>query len=706
MHKKSKVYLYINENKLLYLLAFIIFAILIVHKKEVYGMIVYNDEVGYWRTAAFLSGLDFDIFTKNTVSYYGYGYSFILTPLFIFFNDFISIYQFAILINAILLVITYFLLYNIMIHISDIDKNILTIISFAAIMNMGNVFQVYIAWTETLISFLFILVCWCLINVSQTTYILNGIIGFIAIYLYMVHQRNIGIIFAIIIYMTFLWYKKILDKKNIIVFTFMILLFSFVSIYMKQFIKNELYIGGIDANDYSSIFNNSSDILSLNGIINVFLHAISQLYYALIATFLLAFWAWVGIVKDFHTYFKTRRLEKNIKLSVFVGISYILMLGISAFFMRNGTGPEHVIYGRYIECFNSIFISLGICRLMQMGKKHNIITSIYSILFLIISSITSMNLIQKTTGEFNIVCVPALSAYGGILKNYNLVYITCIVIFIILIIEFIFFITKTKSIVFAQYVTSIFLMILFIVMGQISYYNFIPKRQGHIKSVYSFLDVVKQNVDEFNFLESSVISSSTKYITQFYFYQNEISTIENTKLSKYKDESFFIIERSELYRMYDKFKEQGVGLKVCTYEGNYILIQSLPNIDIDFSIPLFLFEMKTSDNKNDSLIINNEEGVVIWGPYLYLPEGDYLVSAEIELITTPEYGIIGLESYISKLILQLDYSEKELYESGEIVLENFISINSDMVDNKVEFRFFSKSQSNFMVKKIYIKKLN
>ena len=76
---------------------------------RVYGFIFFPDEFGYWAYAAKAAGYDWSEMV-SLGSYYSYGYSLILFPIFKLCHNSVMAYRIAVTLNFILLGIAYFLL--------------------------------------------------------------------------------------------------------------------------------------------------------------------------------------------------------------------------------------------------------------------------------------------------------------------------------------------------------------------------------------------------------------------------------------------------------------------------------------------------------------------------------------------------------------------------------------------------------------------
>ena len=79
---------------------------------RVYGFIFFPDEFGYWAYAAKAAGYDWSEMV-SLGSYYSYGYSLILFPIFKLCKDSVMAYRVAVTLNFILLGATFFMLLSI-----------------------------------------------------------------------------------------------------------------------------------------------------------------------------------------------------------------------------------------------------------------------------------------------------------------------------------------------------------------------------------------------------------------------------------------------------------------------------------------------------------------------------------------------------------------------------------------------------------------
>lgn len=86
-----------------------------------YGFLLYPDEFGYWTYAAMLAGYDWsDVVSLG--SYYSYGYSLILFPIFILCKNAVIAYRVAIAVNFFLLVMCFLMWKKLVVLMLDYEQ--------------------------------------------------------------------------------------------------------------------------------------------------------------------------------------------------------------------------------------------------------------------------------------------------------------------------------------------------------------------------------------------------------------------------------------------------------------------------------------------------------------------------------------------------------------------------------------------------------
>ena len=111
------------------------------------GLWLWDDEMAYWGHAANIMGLSW---TETAESWYSYGYSLFLLPLFLITHNITYLYRMAIVLNAIVAVIGFVLGKKIICEL-DAKCNEITamFIAFVATCYSAYIYQSNIAWSET-----------------------------------------------------------------------------------------------------------------------------------------------------------------------------------------------------------------------------------------------------------------------------------------------------------------------------------------------------------------------------------------------------------------------------------------------------------------------------------------------------------------------------------------------------------------------------
>lgn len=104
----NKCIKYIKQNLILTGSLIIIVVVYLYHLDKYNLLYHLGDEFGYWANAAFMSGFDWSgVASHNT--YYSFGYSFVLAPLFLI-DNFELRYQAALILNIFFQIISFLLL--------------------------------------------------------------------------------------------------------------------------------------------------------------------------------------------------------------------------------------------------------------------------------------------------------------------------------------------------------------------------------------------------------------------------------------------------------------------------------------------------------------------------------------------------------------------------------------------------------------------
>ena len=195
MRKKTGI------TKYLFIFVLLLFCYYMYSIHQIYSFELIPDEFGYWTYAATLSGCDWsDIVSLG--SYYSFGYTLILYPIFQIFQDSIVAYRAAVTVNFLLMILAYFvLLKNIMRLQEERQKTIsLVLITGIAILYPSWLHYSRSTMTEIAVMSMYIIIC-----MLMTLYLDNHKPGILValiislIYIYTVHMRTVAILIAAVI---------------------------------------------------------------------------------------------------------------------------------------------------------------------------------------------------------------------------------------------------------------------------------------------------------------------------------------------------------------------------------------------------------------------------------------------------------------------------------------------------------------------------
>ncbi len=395
------------------------------------------DEFGYLATGALFAGRDWsEVISKCSVPYYSYGYGFIISFILRAISTPELAYQVLILLNVMMTCAMLFLS-NYVCKAFICNKEFRLIVCGAACFFPGIIHNTQFAWTEILLTFLF----WLALALFKK--ILDGgnvfvsaALGVTVCYIYIVHQRGVGLLGVSVIMIILLYILNIVSKKQL--FTFLIVIGTCIFFHMciKEYVKEFLWTNDyildekVYTNDYAGQIQKIKFLFSFEGIKCFVLGILGKLFYFGLCSFFLGF---EGI---YFTICKSKELignilnKKNVSvnheteyLSLFILLSFASTLIISTIFHIYPSRIDAVMYGRYTDWVVIIFIVMGLYNIKVSGV--NLIRfSEYlfsSLIFLLVFN----NLIQSYGLWLNFSsCSPITFLYRNIMCNCEVEWVT------------------------------------------------------------------------------------------------------------------------------------------------------------------------------------------------------------------------------------------------------------------------------------------
>ena len=659
-----------RKKKTLVILFLILIFIHLIRIKDLNILYVLDDEFGYWSIAAYFAGTDWSSSTSN-IAYYSYGYSFILTPLFWIFKDTINMYQAAIVINSIFLSSCLFISYSIGKRIfSLINKKILMFISFTICLYPTYIVQGNIAWSESLLIFLCWILFWLFLSLNNKSSIWKYLFtALILSYSYMVHQRCLGLVLAGVIVILFMYCKKKITIKQLLIFLITIIVMLVIHKLIKQNIQTNLWFNNYmsTVNDYSGQGKKIMRLLTQKGFIRFIMVCFGHIFYIGASTYLIAYLGIYYLCKFILDNIKDNYKDELVFGVIFIISSFALTFGIDCFFMSNPSIISHVTYGRYIEniLVQIMFIGMGyiIC-----NRKKILISSINStILFTISIFITNYSLKMLNLSNFS----PHNSVSAWMFyKNGDLhtLQLGCFSIVIFIIISILFSRRNKKDLykfLGLGIITSIFLYTGIELVDKCIID--VHKNQMKIMEIVDYIDE-NNEVPVYFILDKDYLNDTPKDIFQFLMNKKQLKCITREELESIEDNAMIITSNEDpfYFNIQKKYKiERSV-------EGKYNLW--IRKNDLDDSISLKLNSLYSSVGNNNlnvnEIVSNGEEGLLTYGPYMRLDRGNYgfKIQYELDLKKTQndEIGtlqiISGNEQLNDKKMKISDFDEEGKFE--------------------------------------------
>lgn len=364
----------INKIKEKHILAFFIFLILIFSLKYINQLsfpTFLNDEIGYLANAALLSGKDWSGITRIS-AYYSYGYSIVLVPLFLLIKNTSHLYKAIILLNVFFYVISYYLSF---ITVKDlfkkIDSRIIAFVCGIASLYAANIYNVNYAWVEPLLYLVYCLLIYQLNQIYKTDKNKNIILfSFLLVFMYIIHQRTVGIVIVGCLCVICLYLNKTIDKKNMFIFFLSIVSFMVVGLLLKQYVKGYLWSNAVtekiaNTNDYAGQITKIIAIIQSPKLIwNLIRGIIGKYYYLVISTGSIVTFGIIKIIKEIKMTFIDKKQIHVVYLFMLLSL-FILMTTSSVFFIT-AERFDTVLYGRYSEFAMS---PLFICGMIVFIKR-------------------------------------------------------------------------------------------------------------------------------------------------------------------------------------------------------------------------------------------------------------------------------------------------------------------------------------------------
>lgn len=364
-------------------LSLLLFALAVRGIENFNQLLLFDDEFGYWTASAYLTGTDWKSVASG-IPYYSYGYGFlILTPIRLLISSTETMYQAAIVANALLLVGSFWIARTVAGQIfEDMNRVALDIICFVIMLYPSNIVFSHIAWAECLLVFVFWVFVWLSLRVIKKPSVWNHIgLAATVMILYVVHQRTLAVPIATVMVMIWCFVIDKSRRKDIILFAVVMAALIGLHCFIKEDLINDYYYNNtkVALNNLEGQTEKISGIFTGEGFLNFIKSMIGKWFYLFVATLMMAWWGAEFLFKEAGTCIKGCwsgiRGHNTDGLSEQKALWYIWLLLafggnflVAAIYMGLGGRNDMLLYGRYTEYMIGIYFVIGIITFLKDEK--------------------------------------------------------------------------------------------------------------------------------------------------------------------------------------------------------------------------------------------------------------------------------------------------------------------------------------------------
>ena len=674
------------------------------------------DEFGYSATAAYYNGYDWSSVASHS-AYYSYGLSLILSGIMHMTQGNMALYyQLGIMSNIGLLVGSFLMGCSVGRQLfEDIPEYVVIIASFCISFYTNTLIQTNILWTETLLYFLFWVSTWFILRMIKTSK-LRSVIGLAVSggYMYMVHQRALAILIAICMVVVghFIIRK---NKKLLFLFVFIMLGMMVAACLFKGDLKINLWnigSGNKEVNDYNGQISKVTDIVSSWGGMKAFILSLAgKIYYILTAGCMIVAMFFSGVIQC------VREKEyKTILVYIYMILCLLGAIGISSIFMLRGNRQDTLIYGRYTEYVIGPVLLTGILFFWKrkISKKTFWIMNMGTVLTAVLVYIKF-----KNTGftVYNIVCALGLSS---IFKNgQEAKFAPMVAVIIAIAVGMLMYYSAMHLDGFRIRIAGILILPMIFwsytnVMAMETITGANVNSAGY-EDVAQHIRLYTENGKMPVYFLTDVGDFQSRYVETVQFLVPDISIqyVQKEDIERIEDiEEGIILIDQKCFDVFDLLPQYQVleyskGMFILAHTESKKVLELKANdfefLSIDECLIMTDRQMYTNAAKCVDTTIwesTGEPGYLLYGPYIFLGAGEYIVDMEIDILEGNKSGQVKFDAYAGNIL-----TEKEIRLDSNI---EKISINFTLQEetDQIEFRLYGSEGCYVQIKNIYVKKMS
>lgn len=381
-----------------------------------YGFVLFPDEFGYWAYSARLAGDDWsDIVSLG--SYYSYGYSLILFPIFLLCKNAVTAYRAAIAVNFVLLGVCFFLCKKIIEKFGQSSER-----RKAYYAAMAVCYPSWLFYGRTTLAEIVIVTLYIAIGLLLYDYLEHNrmsallMLGLALVYIHFVHMRTIAVLIACVMTLALYYAAKKKGIKQCMMLLGMLVIIFSLGYGLKEWITENMYASSasVNTNDYAGQMGKLAYMFTGEGFCNLIVSIAGKILYLGLASFGLGFFGiWYAVQKVFEG-IKEWKEKKDITTDKWFGLfvlsATVGAVMVNAIYTIHPSRVDALTYGRYHEYVIPILI---ICGLIEISKN----SKVYRKLFLFLTAEAAMTVLVTWS----------LSTYGQTnMHGYMMIGMSCL----------------------------------------------------------------------------------------------------------------------------------------------------------------------------------------------------------------------------------------------------------------------------------------
>lgn len=688
-----------------------------------------EDEFGYWGNAAYLAGLDWSDAISN-IPYYSYGYSLLLVPLFWIFDNPVHMYRAAVVLNGLLLSASFLLCYDLARKLMS-TANRYVLIAIAFLISMYPAYLAYssVALAECLLIFTCWLLTWCFAGVNEKSSNYRFIlIGLLSVYVYMVHQRTLGILMASLLVILLMKVFNNINWKQLFYVLVPAALLAVIHFYLKNDILTHLWLtsGENLANDYSTQFSKVGQLFSVDGLVRAFKLFMGQLFYIGAASYLLCYFGLYELAQKIRAAITTAtknhdlnllRRDKTFYLYTFLILAVLFSMAISATYLIHPTRTDHLVYGRYVEMILGPIILLGFVNLT--GNKTISTRRLLSLLagFAILTVVVSMII-----ANFNFGASRLINTTGVVFMNTPWgIYLPALVAILACSIMFIYIKRGShKKIMAATILTTL----LFFFTGEAAKRYIVLSNQSmlEIAEIADFITGSEANLPIYFLWDDQVDPAYDKWDVeniqdrliadcyQFLFKEKSLSIVNKAELNGIAGDKFVL--SAEVYELFDLMD----NYTFCMSNAySYLLVPKISPFACGFialyprnaiRIPLEIFNLTHAVGGKNYVQGDGTPGFFMEGFNKRINAGKYEFIVELEIIEHSKDDLGYADVYYSgdqakKVLTRKSIKADSSGAAGTLLWEVPFTLEEDTDD--IGFRIHATKGTRLKIHNVFIR---